>query len=126
MMLRVKPGMSIEEIRQVWLARSDVKSEEIMSKYRERRDRDGGYGHEGLGVYGDYQERVAREKVRLAVKLLRQAEIEVTYGTIHKVTKQSTGTIANYWAPPRPVVPEVQQKDDDSEPPPTIRFPGNW
>ena len=37
----------------------------------------GGYGHEGLGVYGIYQERAAREKVRLAARLLEKAGLEV-------------------------------------------------
>ena len=124
-MIRVKPGMNFDEVRQVWLIRSDAKSKEIMNKYRERRDRDGGYGHEGLGVYADYQERVAREKVRLAAKLLQQAGMEVTYQAIHKVTKQSTSTISRYWAPPRPIVPDNSQ-EEDGEPPPMIRFPGNW
>ncbi len=114
-MLRVRPGMSIEEVRQVWFSRAEARTKAIMDKYyASRAEHGGGYGHEGLGVYGIYQERAAREKVRLAVKLLEQARLEVAFRTIQKVTGQSQSTIANYWAPPRPKPPE-EQADTQSE-----------
>ncbi len=106
-MERARPGMTIEEVREIWLLRVEAKLKAIMDRYyASRAEHGGGYGHEGLGVYGIYQERGAREKVRLAAKLLEQAHLEVTFRSIHKVTGQSQSTIANYWAPPRPTPAE--------------------
>ncbi len=69
-MKRVKRGMTIQEVRLIWQARSEIKTRAIMDSYYARRERSGGgYGHEGLGIYGTYQERAACEKVQLAVKL---------------------------------------------------------
>lgn len=106
-MTRVHHGMTIDEVREVWLPRAEAKSQAILDKfYARRQNSGGGFGHEGLGVFGMYQERVAREKVRLAARLLAQAGLDVSYGTIHKVTGQSTNTIRKYWAPPRHEPPE--------------------
>lgn len=124
-MTRARRGLTVEEVRQLWLPRAEAKTKAIMDSYYASRDSSGGgYGHEGLGVYGTYQERAAREKVRLAAKLLRQANIEVTYSTIHKVTGQSRSTIMTYWAPPRQGPPEDATLEVDNEPPRIIRFPG--
>jgi hypothetical protein len=113
--------MSIEEVRQVWLPRAEAKTKAIMDKYYAgRAEHGGGYGHEGLGAYSMYHERAAREKVRLAVKLLEQARLEVTFGSIHKVTGQSQGTIANYWLPPRPQPPEEQAETSTEKDPAKI------
>lgn len=122
-MLRVRPGMSVEDVRRVWLPRAEAKTRAIMDKHRALGS---GYGREGLGVYGIYQERAAREKVRLAVKLLEQAGLEVTFGTIHKVTGQSRNTIGNYWAPPKPQPSEEQRSTQAAigrEPAQIIPFP---
>lgn len=97
--MRVKKGMQIDQIRCVWHSRAEAKTKAIMDSYYARRSGSG--GREGLGIYGMYQERAAREKVRLAVKLLAQAGLEVSYQSIHKVTGQSMNTIRHYWAPPR-------------------------
>jgi DNA invertase Pin-like site-specific DNA recombinase len=122
-MARVKKGMSIDEVRQVWLPLAEAKTKEIIGKYYAQRPYSG--GREGLGVYGKFQERAAREKVRLAVRLLQQAGVEVTYTTISKVTGQSRNTIGNYWAPPRqPAEPSAAQVTNDEPSPPTYRFPG--
>lgn len=126
-MTRVKHGMTIAEVRQIWLARSEPRTRDIMQKYHAlRRERGPGRGREGLGVYGIYQERAAREKVRLAVQLLDRAGIHVTCATIRKVTQQSESTISKYWAPPKDDPPESNGPGDD-EPGQIIRFPGaNW
>lgn len=122
-MARVKKGMSIDEVRQVWLPLAEAKTKEIIGKYYAQRPYSG--GREGLGIYGKFQERAAREKVRLAVRLLQQAGVEVTYMTISKVTGQSRSTIGNYWAPPRqPVAPSAVEVTNAEPPPSTYRFPG--
>ena len=124
-MTRVKKGMSINEIRQIWRPRAQAKAEAIMNSYHAQHERSGGgFGHEGLGVYGIYQVRVAREKVRLAAKLLGQAGLEVSCGAIRKVTGQSLSTIASYWSPPRPTVEDDEAGAPESDCPRIIRFPG--
>lgn len=122
-MTRVRKGMSIDEVRQVWLPLAETKTKEIISKYYAQRPYSG--GREGLAIYGKFKERAAREKVRLAVRLLQQAGVEVTYTTISKVTGQSRNTISNYWAPQRqPAEPSAAQATNDEPPPPTYRFSG--
>lgn len=77
-MTRVRRGMTIDQVRQIWLPRAESKVKTILDSYYARREKSGGgYGHEGLGVYGIYQERAAREKVRLAARLLEKAGLEV-------------------------------------------------
>ena len=119
-MAKVKKGMSIEEVRQVWLPLAQAKSQEFMDKYYARSEHSG--GREGLGVYGLSKERAAREKVRLAVKLLKQAGLEITFSSIGRVTGQSRSTIANYWAPPLDP-PDSSAVATDSETK-IIKFPG--
>lgn len=122
-MARTKKGMSVEDLRQVWLPLAEGKTKEIIGKYYAQRPHSG--GREGLGIYGRFQERAAREKVRLAVRLLQQAGLQVTLTTINKVTGQSRSTISNYWAPPRePAIPPLTPILDEGPPPPTYRFPG--
>ena len=124
-MSRVRRGMTIEEVREIWLPRSETKTKQIMGAYDARRRNDGGgYGHEGLGVYGTYKERVAREKVRLAVYLLQKAGLEVSYQTIRKVTRQSESTIYRYWSPPKQAW-EDEEPTGTEEPGTIIRFPGH-
>ena len=122
-MARVKKGMSVEELRQVWLPLAEAKTKAIIGKYYAQRPYSG--GREGLGIYGKFQERAAREKVRLAVRLLQQTGLEVTFTMISRVTGQSRSTISHYWAPPQaPIDPPPAPPADEQPPPPTYRFPG--
>jgi hypothetical protein len=122
-MAKVTKGMSIEEVRQIWRPLAEAKTKEIIDRYYAQRPYSG--GREGLGIYGQFQERAAREKVRLAVRLLQRAGLQVTFTTINKVTGQSRSTISNYWAPPtEPAVPPPAPTEDEGPPPPTYRFPG--
>ena len=120
-MARVKKGMSIEEVRQVWLPRAEAKTKAIIDSYYAQRPYSG--GREGLGIYGRFKERATREKVRMAVRLLQQAGLEVTVTMISKVTRQSRDTISHYWTPPRePADPAAPTADEEL--PPIYRFPG--
>ena len=122
-MARVRKGMSIEEVREAWLPLAEAKSKAIIDSYYAQRPHSS--GREGLGIYGKFQERAAREKVRLAVRLLQQAGLEVTVTMINKVTGQSQSTISNYWAPPRESVePTPAPTVSEESPPRIIRFPG--
>jgi hypothetical protein len=118
--------MSLEEVRRIWVAQAEEKTKEIFDKYRERRDQAGGYGHEGLGVYGIYQERAARERMRLAVKLLGQAGLEITPAIVRKLTGRSVSAsaIKQYGPRSRSSPPERQNEDlNQEEPPHIIKFP---
>jgi DNA invertase Pin-like site-specific DNA recombinase len=120
---RVRNGTSIDDVRQVWQPLAEAKTKAIIDKYYAQRSSSG--GREGLGIYGKFQERAAREKVRLAVRLLQQARLEVSYTTISKVTGQSRGTISNYWGPPRqPVEAPPAQATDERSLPAIYRLPG--
>ncbi len=120
-MIRVKRGMSLEEVAALWRTRTEAMTRSTMDKYYRLRSESGSGGREGLGVYGTYKDRVARDKVRLAVKMLGQAGLPVTESSIRKVTGQSTSTISRYWWPPRPV--ELDLPPDSGPLPPTIKFP---
>jgi len=87
---------SIDEVRQEWLPRAEALKEAIIGKYYTDQAGHGSAGREGLGIYGIYQERLARKKIQLAVKLLKRAGFEVTTGNIQKVTRQRRDTIAYY------------------------------
>lgn len=67
--------------------------DEVMKRYNE--ERVGSGGREGLGIYG-IQERIAKKKVQLAVKLLRQNEHEASISNIHKITHQIRPAIQGY------------------------------
>lgn len=86
--------MTIEEIRQEWLRLSEKMTADVMQKYHKQHQ--GSAGHEGLGIYGIYQERIARKKVQIAVKLLERHGHEPTTANIHKVTKQNRRLIERY------------------------------
>ena len=60
-MAKVTKGMSVEELRQVWLPLAETKPKAIIDSYYAQRPYSG--GREGLGIYGKFQERAAREKV---------------------------------------------------------------
>ena len=122
-MAKVKKGMSIEGVRQIWLPRAEAKTHAIMEKYYARREGSG--GREGLGIYGLYKERAAREKVKLASRLLQQAGLEVTISSISRVTGQSRRTVSNHWT--LPAEPDDPTPTSDEGPPQrVIRFPGTW
>ena len=124
-MTRVRRGMTIGQVRQIYLPRADAKVKTIFDSYYARREKSGGgYGHEGLGVYGMYQERAAYAKVRLAAELLEKAGLEVSCGAIRKVTGQATCTVSRYWHPPRQNPPEDQDSQLEDECVRVIPFPG--
>jgi hypothetical protein len=83
---RVKRGMTIEQVREIWIVRAEAKTKEIMGKYAKRKLSGG--GREGLGIYGQFQSRTAREKVRLAEKLLKSAGLQTDDATIRKVMRR--------------------------------------
>lgn len=124
-MARIRKGMAINEVREIWLERSETKSKAILDSYR--RQHTSSAGREGLGIYGRFQQRVAREKVRLAAHLLERAGHDVTESSIRKVTRQSLETIRGYWAPQRPPADNAAHESmgDNEPPPPTFRFPGS-
>lgn len=87
--------MTLDEIRQVWLQLSGEMSAEVMNRYRDQRTGSG--GREGLGIYGMSQERIARKKGQIAVKLLRKNGFDSSIGNIRKITQQSRSTIERYF-----------------------------
>jgi len=116
--------MSAEEVREVWLPLAEAKAKAIIDSYYAQRPYSG--GREGLGIYGKFQERAAREKVRLAVRLLQQAGLEVTVTMISRITGQSRSTISNHWVPPRQGVGPPPAPTAEEYPPRILRFPETW
>ena len=88
--------MDLRELREHWLRLAEEMSASVMGKYYAQRQEKGPAGREGLGIYGIYQERVARRKVNIAVKLLQQNGSDPTISNIHKLTGQSRYTIEHY------------------------------
>lgn len=86
--------MMLDEIREEWLQLSGEMSAEVMNRYRDQRIGSG--GREGLGIYGMSRERIARKKVKIAVKLLRKNGFDSSIGNIYKITQQSRSTIERY------------------------------
>ena len=85
--LRVNRGMSIEQVREIWRIRSEAKTKEIMDKYAKQKAGRSG-GREALGIYGQFQSRAAREKVRLAERLLKSAGLPIDDPTIQKLMRR--------------------------------------
>lgn len=86
---RVRRGMTIDQVREIWLIRSETKTKALMAKYeKQRREAPSGYGREKFAIYGLYRQRAADAKRRLAVDLLEKAGLEVTPATIRKVTER--------------------------------------
>ena len=83
---RVKRGMNIDQVREIWRKRSEAKTQEIMDKYTKQTVGRSG-GHEGLGIYGLFQSRAAREKVRLAKRLLKSAGLPTDDATVRKLKR---------------------------------------
>jgi hypothetical protein len=79
--------MSIDQVREIWRMRSDSKTKEIMDGYTKQKAGRSG-GREGLGIYGQFQSRAAREKVRLAEQLLKSAGLPIDEATIRKVMRR--------------------------------------
>lgn len=121
-MTRVAKGMTLEQVREIWQVRSAAKTKAIIDSYYAQRRGSG--GREGLGIYGIHQERAAREKVRLAVRLLTSAGLDVSYSIIRKVTGQSQDTISKHWWPPKPTGLSAQVSKPVFDDPPPIPFPG--
>ena len=86
--LRVKRGMSLEQVREIWRVRSEAKTLEIMDKYMELKAGRSG-GREGLGIYGQFQSRAAREKLRLAERLLKSAGLPTDDAMMRKLMRRS-------------------------------------
>ncbi len=86
--------MTLDEIRQEWNRQAEKVHDEVMKKYHEQKIGSG--GREGLGVYGIHQERIAKKKVQIAVKLLKQHQFETSMSNVHKITRQSRSTIQRY------------------------------
>lgn len=84
---KVKRGMSMEQVREIWRVRSEAKTKEIMDKYTKQKAGRSG-GREGLGIYGQFQSRAAREKVRLAERLLKSAGLPTDEATVRKVIRR--------------------------------------
>ncbi len=94
--------MTIDEVREIWRVLAEAKAKTVMETYYAKREEsEGGFDHEGLGVYGLYHERAARKKVRLAAQLLKKAGLEVCYESIRKLTGQSLDVIVRNWVPPK-------------------------
>ncbi|MDB5321950.1 MAG: hypothetical protein JWN40_3581 [Phycisphaerales bacterium] len=83
---RVKRGMTIEQVREIWRERSEAKTKEIMEKYYKQRPFSG--GREGLGIYGQFQSRAATEKVRLAERLAKSVGLPLNDATIRKIMRR--------------------------------------
>ena len=85
--LRVRRGMSFDEVREIWRARSEAKAKAIMEKYTKQKAGRSG-GREGLGIYGQFQSRAAREKLRLAEQLLKSAGLPTDDVTLRKLMRR--------------------------------------
>ncbi len=86
-LLKVKRGMTLEQVREIWRIRSEAKTKEIMDKYTKQKAGRSG-GREGLGIYGQFQSRAAREKLRLAERLLKFAGLTTDGTTIRKLMRK--------------------------------------
>lgn len=86
--------MTLDEIRQEWSRQPDKIRDEVTKRYHEQRVGSG--GREGLGIYGIYQERIAKKKVQLAVKLRRQNKLEASISNVYTITNQARSTIQRY------------------------------
>lgn len=84
---RVTRGMSIDQVREIWRMRSEAKTKEIMTEYTKQKAGRSG-GREGLGIYRQFQSRAAREKVRLAERLLKSAGLPTDDTTIRKLIRR--------------------------------------
>src|SRR5687768_12619187 len=84
---RVTRGMTIDQVREMWRIRAEAKTKEIMGKYYEQEAGRSG-GRAGLGIYGRFQSRAAREKERLAERLLKSAGLPTDDATIGKVMRR--------------------------------------
>lgn len=83
---RARRGMTIEQVREIWLVRSQAIETKIMAAYKKQWQ--GGAGREGLGIYGRYASRVASETARLAERLLASAGLPTDEATIRKLRRR--------------------------------------
>lgn len=84
---RAKRGMSIDQVREIWLVRAAAKTTEIMNKYHKQKAGRSG-GRSGLGIYGQFQSRAAVAKIKLAEQLLKSAGLPTDEGTIGRLTRR--------------------------------------
>lgn len=117
--------MTIQELRQQWLRLAEQARASIMGKYHAQRLEGGSAGREGLGIYSIYQERLARKKVQLAVKLLKRTGLEPTIANIRKLTGQSYTTI-EYHLPRRVREAPEEQVNSESKREPGKVLPFRW
>ena len=85
---RVKRGMTMEQVREIWVVRAEAINRDVMGKYAKQRREHGSGGREGLGIYGQFQSRVKRKKEELAERLLRSAGLPTDDATIGKVMRR--------------------------------------
>src|SRR2546421_7091786 len=83
---RVKRGMNIDQVREIWRIRSEAKTKEIMDKYTKQKAGRSG-GREGLGIYGQFQSRASRETRRLAERLLTSAGFPTDDATVRRLMR---------------------------------------
>jgi hypothetical protein len=83
---KVKHGMNIDQVREIWRMRSEAKTKEIMDKYAKQKAGRSG-GREGLGIYGQFQSRASREKRRLAERLLTSAGLPTDDATVRRLMR---------------------------------------
>lgn len=76
--------MTLNEIRDDFSRHSEKICADVMNRYNEQKVGSG--GHEGLGIYGICQGKIAKRKVQIAVKLLGQNGVEPTVSNIYRVT----------------------------------------
>lgn len=85
--VKVRKGMTLEEVREIWRVQSEARTKEIMDKYYQQKAGRSG-GREGLGIYSRFQSRAALEKERLAERLLKSAGLPTDEGTIRRVMRR--------------------------------------
>lgn len=105
--------MTLDEIRQEWLQQSGKMSAEVMKRYRDQRI--GSWGRKGFGIHGMSQEKIARKKVQIAVKLLRKNCFDSSIGNIYKITQQSRSTIERYLPAQTQKAQDLQKLDSGSD-----------
>ncbi len=84
---RFTRGMTFEQVRELWRERADRKTEEIMAKYHDQKAGRSG-GREGLGICGQFQSRAAREKQKLAERMLKSAGLPTDEENVRKLMRR--------------------------------------
>jgi hypothetical protein len=79
--------MTLEQVRALWRSRADAKEAEIMAKYYEQKAGRSG-GREGPGIHGQFKSRAAREKKKLAERMLKSAGLPTDEATVRKLMRR--------------------------------------